>query len=51
MVQTLAAYRPDHPFDIRPLLRHSGRSQHFLNAKFLQLLGEITTEDSVTVSQ
>jgi hypothetical protein len=45
------AHRTHHPLDVRPRLRHSGRSQHFLNAKFLHLLGEARTEDSITVSQ
>jgi len=40
MVQTLAANRTDHPLDARTLLRHSGRSQYFLNLKFLHLLRE-----------
>jgi hypothetical protein len=39
MVQTLAANRADHPLDVRTRLRHSGRSQYFLNPKFLHLLG------------
>src|SRR6516225_8479122 len=51
MVQTLAANRADDPLDVRPLLRRAGRSQHFLNPKFLHLVSEIRTEDSVTVSQ
>src|SRR6516164_11831242 len=51
MVQTLATNRADHLLDVRTLLRHSERSQHFLNPKFLHLLGEIRTEDAVTVSQ
>src|SRR6516164_5205291 len=51
MVQTLATNRADHLLDVRTLLRHSERSQHFLNPKFLHLLGETRTEDAVTVSQ
>ena len=51
MVQTLAVNRADHPLDVRTLLRHSGRSQHFLNAKLLQLLRETRTEDTVPVAK
>jgi hypothetical protein len=51
MVQTLAANRADHPLDVRTLLRRSWHSQHFLNAKFFDLLGEIRTKDAVAVSQ
>ena len=51
MVQTLAANRANDPLDVRTLLRHSWRSQHFLNAKLFHLLAEIRTEDAVAVSQ
>ena len=51
MVQTLAANRTNDPLDLRTLLRHSGRSQHFLNAKLVHLLGEIRTECAVAVAQ
>ena len=51
VVQTLTVNRSDNPLDVRPLLRHSWRSQHFLNPKFLHLLREARTEDSVAVSQ
>ena len=51
VVQTLTANRADHPLDIRTLLRHSWRSQHFLHHKFLHLLGEARTEDAVAVWQ
>ena len=51
MVQTLAAYRDDHPLDVRPLLWRSWRSQHFLNAKLFHPLAEIRTEDAVAVPQ
>ena len=51
MVKALAANRADDPLDVRPLLWRSWRSQHFLNAKFLHLLGETRTEDAVAVWQ
>jgi hypothetical protein len=51
MVQTLAANRADHPLDVRTLLRHSRRSKHFLSAKLLHLLREISPEDTVAVAQ
>jgi len=51
VIQTLAANRTNDPLDLRTLLRHSGRSQHFLNAKLLQLLRETRTEDPVPVAQ
>jgi hypothetical protein len=51
MVQTLAANRANDPLDVRTLLRHSWRSQYFPNARLLNLLGEIRTEDAVAVSQ
>ena len=49
VVQTLTANRMDHPLDVRTRRRHSGRSQYFLNPKFLHLLGEARTEDAVAV--
>ena len=49
MVQTFAANGADHPFDVRTLPRRSWRSQRFLNAKLLHLLGEIRTEDAVAI--
>jgi hypothetical protein len=51
VIQALAAKRADHPLDIGSLLRRSGRSQHFLNAQLLHLLGELRTEDAAAVSQ
>ena len=37
VVQALAANRANDPLDVRPLLRRSWRSQHFLNAKQFHL--------------
>ena len=51
MVQALPPNCTDDPLDIRTLLRRSGRSQHFLNAKLLQLLRETRTEDPVPVAK
>jgi hypothetical protein len=51
MVQTLPPNRANDPLDVRTLLRHPRRSQHFLNPKFLHLLREARIEDAVAISQ
>ena len=51
IVQALAAYRANDPFDIGPLLRCSRSSEHFANTELFHLLREIGTEDAVTVPQ
>jgi hypothetical protein len=51
MVQTLTANRTKDPLDVGTLPRRSWLSQHFLNAKLFHLLGEISTENAVPVTQ
>jgi hypothetical protein len=50
MVEALPANRPNHPFDVRPLLRYTRRTQHLPNPQVLELLREVATEDPVTVA-
>ena len=49
VIQALPPNGADHPLDVGTLPRRSWRSQHFLNAKFRHLLGEIGTKDAGAV--
>ena len=51
VVQALAPNRSDHTPHVRPLPGRSWRRQHFPDAHFLDLSGEIVAEDTIPITQ
>jgi len=51
MIQALAPDRADDPLDVGPLPGRPRCAEHFLDAEFLDLLGEVVAEDAVAVPQ
>lgn len=50
MIQTLAANRPNQPFDICPLPRRSRRREHLFDAHSLHLIDEGLPENLVAIA-
>ena len=51
VVQTLPPNCSDHTLHLDPLLRRSWRRQHFPDAHFRNLSGEIVAEDTIPITQ
>ena len=51
MILTLAANRPNQPFNVCPLPRRPRRGEHLFDAHRLHLIDEVLAENLVTIAK